>query len=145
LIAAHGPVRSFLWPLHSLLLAFPVALFSCAVLADITYLNTAVLQWSHFAAWLVLGGLVFGTPVLAWALWGAVRTRKAPAARAGLLYLGLLAVMWLAALVNSFQHGRDAWSSVGSLGVVLSIVSAVAAIGAGWIAWSRVGAREMTP
>ncbi|MFN3537755.1 MAG: DUF2231 domain-containing protein, partial [Brevundimonas sp.] len=40
-----------LHPLHAILLAFPIALFSFAVATDIAYLNTAEMQWSNFSAW----------------------------------------------------------------------------------------------
>lgn len=42
-----------LHPLHAILLAFPMALFSGALLSDITYLNSAEMQWSNFFAWLI--------------------------------------------------------------------------------------------
>jgi uncharacterized membrane protein len=47
--------RPFLHPLHGLLLAFPVALFTFALLTDIAYLQTAEIQWSNFSSWLIVG------------------------------------------------------------------------------------------
>ena len=47
--------RSFANPLHAILLAFPVALYPAALLTDITYLNTAEIQWSNFSSWLIAG------------------------------------------------------------------------------------------
>ena len=50
---ARGYYRSAgLTPLHGLLLAFPVALFTGTVATDITYLNTGEMQWTNFSAWL---------------------------------------------------------------------------------------------
>lgn len=124
-------------PLHGLLLAFPVALFSSALLLDITYLKTAEMQWSNFAAWAITGALVAGAPVLLWAAVAFFRQRRSPARTPFLAYLLLILTMWIAGLVNAFKHSQDAWSSVGTAGLFLSIVSTVTALAAGWIAHSR--------
>ena len=124
-----------LHPLHGLLLAFPVALFTAALLSDITYLRSAEIQWSNFSAWAITGALVFGAPVL---LWGALilfRHRRDAGRTRSLVYCLLLLVMWIAGLINAFKHSQDAWSSVGSTGVTLSAISALAALAAGWIAY----------
>jgi glucose/arabinose dehydrogenase len=63
-------------PLHALLFAFPVALFSSALLSDITYLKSAEIQWSNFASWMITGGLIFGAPVMLWAALSLLRRRR---------------------------------------------------------------------
>lgn len=125
--------RAFLQPIHAILLAFPVALFSTALASDVTYLNTAEMQWSNFASWLITGALIFGAPVLAWAAIGLIRHRREAHLGLRALYLLALAVMWVAGLVNAFQHSHDAWASVGALGLILSIVSTLAALVAAWV------------
>lgn len=124
-------------PIQGLLLAFPIALFSAALASDIAYVRTAEIQWTNFSAWLITGALVFGGLVLAWALIELLIKRG----RA--LYVLLLALMFLAGLVNAFQHSRDGWSSVGGLGLTLSVVSSVLAMAAGWLAYSRSVRREV--
>ena len=47
-------------PLHRMLLAFPISLFTFALFTDIAYLKTAEVQWTNFSAWLITGALVFG-------------------------------------------------------------------------------------
>lgn len=135
--------RSLLHPLHALILAFPIALFAGALASDITYLNTAVIQWSNFSAWMIAAALLFGGIALAWGLVLLVgqRSRRWPGRLA--LYVALLAVMWAAGLINAFHHSRDGWSAVGTTGLLLSIVSTVLALAAGWIAYSGVGGREI--
>lgn len=123
-------------PLHAILLAFPIALFASALLSDITYLKSAEMQWSNFSAWLIVGALVFGAPALLWAAINLVRRRRDPERTRALVYFLLLLVMWIAGLINAFEHSQDAWSSVGAAGVTLSIVSALTALAAGWIAYS---------
>jgi uncharacterized membrane protein len=123
-------------PLHALLLAFPIALFASALLSDITYLKNAEMQWSNFSAWLIVGALVFGAPVLLWAGVGFFRRRRDPERTRALVYFLLLLIMWIAGLINAFKHSQDAWSSVGAAGVTLSIISTLTAFAAGWIAYS---------
>ena len=129
--AAPIPARPWLHPLHALLLAFPIALFTAALAADIAYLRTAEIQWTNFASWAIAGALLFGAPVLLWAIVSLVRDRHSASRRAS-IYLALIAVMWLLGLVNAFKHAGDAWSSVGTIGLALSIVCTVLALAAGW-------------
>jgi len=129
--------------LHAILLAFPIAFFSGAVVSDIAYLNSAVIQWSNFSAWLITGALLFGAVVLVWALVRFLGLRRTPSGPGALVYLIALAVMWLLGFVNAFKHSQDAWSSVGTLGLVLSIASTVLALVAGWIGYASAPAREI--
>lgn len=133
------PGRFVLHPLHAILLAFPIALFTGAVLSDITYLNTAEMQWSNFSAWLITFGEVFGGLVLVWAIVALIKARNRGLAR---FYLVLVAVMWVVGLINAFKHSQDAWSSVGLGGLLLSIVSAVCALAAGYLAFRYPANRE---
>jgi uncharacterized membrane protein len=103
-------------------------LFTIALFSDITYLRTAEVQWTNFSSWLIVGALLFGGIALAWSLILAIRWRAAR------LYALLLALAWIAGLVNAFQHSRDAWSSVGTTGLILSILCAAFAIAASWLA-----------
>lgn len=130
----HAGVRPMIHPLHAILLAFPLALFTGALVSDIAYLRSAELQWSNFSAWLITGAMVMATLVLAWALVGAAlaRGRRSRA----LIYLLLVALMWGAGLLNAFQHSRDGWSSVGAVGLALSSVSMLAALLAAWLGFS---------
>ena len=135
-----GGLRARLATVHGIFLAFPIALFSIGVLTDIAYLNTAELQWTNFTAWLNVGGLVFGGLVLLWALIDVILDKAGR--RGDLIYLIVLAVMWIVALVNAFKHSQDGWSSVGALGLILSIVSALLALVAGWMFHARPTLRE---
>jgi uncharacterized membrane protein len=131
-----------LHPLHAILLAFPLAFFPAALLFDITYLNSEQMQWTNFAAWMITGALLFGGPVLLWALILFLRGRGARRHRA-LVYLALVAIAWGAGLINAFQHSRDAWSSVGTAGLLLSIVSTLLILAAAWIGFSSRDSREI--
>lgn len=128
---------------HSLVLAFPIALFSAGLVADIAYLRTAEIQWTNFAAWLIVGALVFGGIAAAWALASLVIALRSPQRTRRLIYFGVLAAMWLLGLVNAFKHSQDGWSSVGALGVILSILCTVLALVAGVMAYTPTISREI--
>lgn len=124
-------VSAALHPLHGILLAFPVALFPGALAADVTYLNSSEMQWSNFAAWLIAGGLVFTGLALAWTLARVILRR------AGSRWLAaIMAALFVVGLVNAFQHSHDGWSSVGTSGLVLSVISTLLALAAGWIGYT---------
>lgn len=130
-------------PLHAILLAFPVALFPGALITDITYLRTEEMQWANFSAWLIAGALVFNGLVLAWALVSLVLSFRTGEKLRSAIYAGLLALLFLVGLINAFQHSRDAWSSVGGLGLTLSIFSTLLAMAAAIIAHTHVFSREV--
>lgn len=133
--------RPFLHPLHGLLLAFPVALFTFALLTDIAYLQTAEIQWTNFSSWLIVGALLTGGMLLVWSIILAIAARRRAHRQPSSIYAGLIAIMWIAGLVNAFQHSQDGWSSVGVTGLILSIISAAFALTASCVAHRTV--REM--
>lgn len=130
-------------PLHAILLAFPVALFPGALVTDIAYLRTEEMQWSNFSSWLIAGALVFSGLVLAWALITLLLTFRTAHRLRHAIYAGLLALLFVVGLVNAFQHSRDAWSSVGSFGLTLSIASAILALAAAVVAHTNLFGREV--
>ncbi len=129
-------------PLHAILLAFPVALYPAALLSDVTYYNTAEIQWSNFSSWLLVGANFFAGLVLAWAVVGLFIGRARHSKGRGLSYLGVVAVMFVAGVVNSFQHARDGWHSVETLGLVLSLVCTVLALVAAFLAHGSAHSAE---
>ena len=135
-----GNGGAMLHPIHAILLAFPLALFVSGLVTDVAYLNTAVIQWSNFSAWLITGALVFGGFALAWAIVMAIFPRRTTRGRA-LAFLAAVAIMWIAGLINAFQHSHDGWPSVGALGLTLSIISSLFALIAAAIGYSSQPAR----
>lgn len=136
-MATSGPgVEPPLHPLHAILLGFPIALFAGGLASDITYLSSAEIQWTNFSQWLIAAALLFGAPVVLLAIVRLVRAgRSAIRGRAG-AYLFALVLMWLVGLINTFQHSRDGWSSVGTVGLILSLIATASALIAGWIGYS---------
>lgn len=131
-----------LHPVHAILLSFPIALFVTAFLCDVTYLNSAEIQWSNFSQWAITGALLFGAPVVAWAILIWLRSRRSGLQRRDAIYLVIVSVMWVLGLINAFKHSHDAWSSVGATGVLLSAICSVLALMAGWIGHSAAFSGE---
>lgn len=121
---------------RGLLIGFPVTLFTSALVSDIAYLKSAEIQWTNFSAWLITGALVFGGAVIALAAVQTVFSWRAVNRVPRLIYLGLWASAWILGLINAFKHSQDGWSSVGALGLILSILCTLLSLAAGFIAFS---------
>lgn len=135
--STHTEAGSIANALHGIFLSFPIALFSLALASDVAYLKTAEIQWTNFASWSIAGALVGGGLVLAWALIGWVGKLRHPGSSRRLAYFVVVAVMWVVGLVDAFHHARDGWSSVGTTGLILTIISTLLALVAGWMFYSR--------
>lgn len=129
-------------PIHAILLAFPVALFPSAMLADITYLNTQVIQWTNFSQWLIAGADLFAGLLLGWAIFSMVAGRARRARGRGMIYLLVVAAMFVLGIINALHHARDGWHSVGTTGLVLSIVCTLLAFVAAFLAHSQTTVEE---
>lgn len=138
LVRAQPPLH----PLHAILLGFPIALFAAGLVTDIAYWRTAVIQWTNFSAWLIVGALVTGGLVGLWAVVDLVLAARSRRLGRSWIYVAVLAVMWVLGLINAFQHSRDGWSSVGVVGLTLSILCTLLGLAAGWLAHSGVLHRE---
>lgn len=121
-------------PVHAALLAAQVPLFLGALLNDIAYAKTYEIQWSNFASWLLVGGLVVGALALAWAVVDLFRVDR----RSGGDWLHVLVVLatWVTGLFAALVHGKDAWAMMPG-GLVLSAIATVLALIATWIGFSR--------
>jgi uncharacterized membrane protein len=126
-------------PLHAFLLAGAAPLFLGGLLSDLAYGSSAEVQWSNFAAWLILGAMVLTGFALLWSLIALVRARP----RRGwplICFLLLLAVFALG-LINSFVHARDAFAIMPAAPILSAIVTAAALL-ATWVGFSSLRRRE---
>jgi uncharacterized membrane protein len=120
-------------PIHTLLAAFPLAFFTAAFLTDLTYVNTAEMQWANFSVWLITGGLIMGGFAALAGIVDFVRNRRAVRRAPRPWFHSVLNVAVLGlALVNAFVHSRDAWTSVMPTGIILSGIVAVLVIVSSW-------------
>lgn len=131
------------YPVHGVLSAYPLALFSAALVTDITYARTAQMMWADFSIWLITGGLAMGGLALVAGLVDALRHRGRARPRGSWGHAIGTLVMLALALVNAFIHSRDAWTSVVPTGLVLSAIVTVLALATSWQGFS-LQAREGT-
>ncbi|UZK67057.1 hypothetical protein OKW87_04295 [Sphingomonas sp. M1-B02] len=103
-------------------------------------MNSSEIQWSNLSQWAITGALIFGAPVVVWAILMRIRSDRSSTRRPLSLYLGLVTAMWVLGLINAFKHSQDAWSSVGTTGVLLSALCSALALAAGWVAHARLAA-----
>ena len=129
-------------PVHAMLVPFPIACFTGAMLTDIIYSNSPQVQWANFSEWLLAFGLFMG--VLA-AIFGLIDFLAAGAARPRIGWFHLVgnAAILIIAGFNNFVHSRDGWTGVVPTGLTLSIITVVLMVVTGFIghfmAYRRVG------
>ncbi len=129
-ISVSRPSRP-LHPLHSILLAFPFALFLSALISDIAYWRTFEIQWANFSSWLIAGGLFVGAFAVLWALVNMFRQGTGRAA----VYFLVLLITWVLGFINALVHAKDAWATMPE-GLYLSAVVSLLALVAAWIGYS---------
>lgn len=117
-------------PVHAVFLAGMLPLFLGTALSDMAYAKSLHVQWNNFAAWLLLGALVFGGIALAFAVVDVFRRGRQP--RGSVPYALLLAAVWILGVVNALVHASDAWGSM-PVGLVLSVVTTLLACAATWL------------
>ena len=129
-----------LHPVHAALLAATVPLFLGALLSDLAYSNSYEVQWTNFASWLIVGGLIFSGFALLWALIDLVRADH----RAGrtMLFPLLLLAAFVLGFCNALVHAKDAWAAQPA-GLFLSAIVFVLAIAATWVGFSSLRAGDV--
>ncbi len=128
-------------PVLRILAAFPIACFTCALLTDIAYAQTANIMWADFSAWLLAAGLAGGVVAAIAGLVSLLANRRAgPQRSAWPIALGSLLVLVIAGF-NNLVHSRDAWTSVMPTGLALSAITVLAMLATAWLA-SRAGHRR---
>jgi uncharacterized membrane protein len=124
--------------LYPLLAAVPSAAFTAAFVTDVAYWMTANMQWANFSAWLLAGGLVIAVFAILVGLIDFILDARIRMLSVAWQYAFGNAVAVILAIVNSFVHSRDAWSSVVPDGLILSAVTVVVLLITSWIGWQLI-------
>jgi uncharacterized membrane protein len=125
-------------PIHPMLVPFPIACFAGALVTDLVYWRSANMMWADYSAWLLAIGLVMGGLAALAGLIDFFGNRLIRSqAPAWPHMLGNIVVLILA-LLNSFVHSRDAWTSVVPLGITLSLITVLIMLVTGWLGWAMV-------
>lgn len=117
--------------LRGLLMPFPIACFTGALLTDIAYAQTALIQWANFSAWLLAFGMLTGGIAF---LFGLIDLFIGDWRSRGVLVwtrLGVVVALLAIALANNFVHARDGWTSVVPTGLTLSVITVLLMIVSG--------------
>lgn len=125
-------------PIHPMLVPFPIAFFTLALVMDIAYWQSSNLTWKHFAEWLLLAGIVMG--VLA-AIAGAVdflSRREIRAQSPAWPHAIGNSIVLILAIINSFIHARDGWTGVVPWGLTLSAITVLLLLVTGWLGGALV-------
>ena len=139
---AHGNPRSTVRivgnPLHPLLASIPFTCFTGALLTDIAYWRSANMQWANFSAWLLAAGLFVAVFAVLVGLIDFFSERRVRELGVAWMYAGGNALALLLAILNSFIHSRDAYTSVVPTGLVLSGLTVLIMLVTGWMGWELV-------
>ena len=123
--------------MHAVLLAATIPLFMGALLSDIAYARSEQIQWSNFASWLIVGGIVFCGCTLLWAV--VEMFHKDRRVGQAIMYVGLLLATFVIGFVNALIHAKDAWAVMPE-GLIVSIIVVALAISATSISFSSLRA-----
>ena len=125
-------------PLLHILVAFPIACFTAALLTDIAYAQTANIMWADFSDWSLALGMLMAVLAAIVGLVGLVANRRLLRTRPVLpLVIGGLVVLVLAAF-NNLVHSRDAWTSVVPIGLLLSALTVIVMAVTAWLGAPRM-------
>ena len=131
-------------PILRIFASFPIACFTCALLTDIAYVQTANIMWADFSAWLLAAGMAGGVVAAIAGLLSLLADRRGHRPRSvWLIVIGSLVVLVIA-LINNLVHTRDAWTSVMPVGLALSVATLIAMLGTAWLASSAGQRRGVT-
>lgn len=123
-------------PIIHILVSFPIAFFTGALVTDIAYADTANMLWADFSDWLLAAGIVLGGVAAVAGLLDLLIHRHGRAwRRIGPLAIGCTLAL-LAALADNFVHSRDAWTSVVPTGLALSAVTVVLTLATAWFGFA---------
>lgn len=134
-VSADRTLQEPLHPVHAILLAGALPLFIGALLSDWAYSSTYEVQWTNFASWLIVGGLICSGFALLWTLVELIRADRKKGWQ-GLYFLLLLAVFVLG-FINALVHGKDAWAKMPAA-LILSVIVTGLAIAATWTGFSTL-------
>src|SRR4051794_4611938 len=124
--------------LHPFFISLGGTLLMAALFTDFMYSSNALMQWSNFSGWLIVGGLVLAL------LSAILLLAEVVLGRAGTirwLDFILLAAAAVLSIVNVLVHTRDAWTSVVSTGITLSAIVTVLLLVVGIRGWTVAAPR----
>jgi uncharacterized membrane protein len=125
-------------PLHAMLVPIPSVCFIGTLVTDLAYWKTADMQWANFSAWLLAIGLAVAFLAVIAGLVDFLFSRRIRALPSGRIHVIGNIIALVLALFNAFVHSRDAYTSVVPDGLILSALTVLILLVAGWAGWTMV-------
>ena len=125
-------------PLHPMLVPIPIACFVGTLVTDITYWQTANMQWTIMSSWMLTVGLIVALLAVIAGFIDFLGDPRIRDLRAVWIHAGGNAVALILAIINAFVHTRDGYTSVVPTGLILSILVVLILLVTGWQGWSMV-------
>ena len=121
-------------PVHAMLVPFPIAGFTGALLADIAFYNSGgQVQWANFAEWLLAFGKLFGVLAALFGLIDLLRTPRGARPTAAWFHFAGSATTLTLGLFNNLVHARDGWTGIVPAGLTLSVLTVMALVVTGFL------------
>jgi uncharacterized membrane protein len=130
-------VRLSTSPLYATLVQFPVACFVGALLTDIAYVRTQQYLWASFSVWMLAFGCVCAGIAGLVGLFIFVRNGRVRAAPMAWPHAVVSLAAALLAVVNTFVHSRDGYTSVMPTGLTLSAIVVFLMLVATALGWTN--------
>ena len=96
------------------------------------------MQWANFSAWLLTVGLIVAVFAVIAGLIDFLCDRRIRDLGVAWIYAGGNALALVLAIINSFIHSRDAYTSVVPAGLILSALTVLILLVTGWMGWELV-------
>jgi uncharacterized membrane protein len=128
--------------LHPIFIGPGATLLIAALVTDIFYSQTSLIQWSNFSTWLILGGLLLA---LVAAILLVIDIALGHTGPISWLDLSLLSLAVVLSIFNELVHTRDAWTTVVPTGITLSVIVTILLLIAGLRGWNLTTVRNAGP
>lgn len=120
-------------PLHPMLIPFPIAFLSAALLTDLAFWFTGDLFWARASLWLVGAGFVMGCLAAAAGIMDFMALSGARDSRAGHVHAGGNTLVLIFAFVSWMIRLQDAAGGVLPWGLTLSVLTVLLLMVTGWM------------
>lgn len=119
-------------PLHPMIIPFPIAFLSGALVTDVVWWARATEFWAQMSFWLIAAGVVTGVLAAILGLVDFLTIERVRAHAAGWIHLGGNALALILAAINLWLRWDDMTTAVMPWGIVLSVVIVILLTIGGW-------------
>lgn len=119
-------------PIHPMLIPFPIAFLTGALITDIVYKFTLYFLWLEFSTWLLASGLVFGLIAGFFGIVDFVLVRKVRRTLAGWVHFISNILVLITAFVNLFTRLKQVEFELQTLNLLLSAAAVILLLVSGW-------------